>query len=119
MVDELTQEAIEKAASEKAATRNKAFMAAFDDWLRTRTDPGAEETGEESEARNSREDDLALQILMTPTDVDWRIFRKFEVIDYILTMYGEATWAERRALTALDAIKADLLRFLNPVPDGS
>ena len=70
-------------------------------------------------ARDSREDDLALQILTTPTDVDWTIFRKFEVIDYIITQHGEATWVERRALTALDAIKADLLRFLNPVPDGS
>lgn len=38
-------------------------------------------------------------------------FRKLEVINFILTKHGEATYVELMALKAIDSIKADLLRL--------
>lgn len=70
-----------------------------------------EKTDKQQETRYNREDDLVQRILTMPADREYLIFRKFEVADYCITKHGEATWGETIALTALDGIKADLLRF--------
>jgi hypothetical protein len=87
------------------------FYAAFNEWLRLRSDGEKDETDEQQNERCDRKDDLAHLILTTPAVYDWMIFRKFEVVDYIITKHGEATYVELMALTALSAIKADILRF--------
>lgn len=46
-----------------------------------------------------------------PAGGEYQVFRKVEVANYYITKDGEATWTETLALTALDGIKADLLRF--------
>jgi hypothetical protein len=46
----------------------------------------------------------------TPALYDWMIFRMFEVVSSCLTKHGKASWGELLALTALDSIKADILR---------
>jgi len=92
------------------------FEANFNAWLRIRSSEyeDDEKTDEQQKARCDREDDLAHLILTAPAVYDWMIFRKFEVADYCITKHGDAagvTWGEAIALTALDSIKADLLRL--------
>ena len=87
------------------------FDAAFNEWLRLRSDGEKDETDEQQNERCDRKDDLAHLILTMPAVYDWMIFRKFEIADYLITKHGEATYAEIMALTALSAIKTDILRF--------
>ena len=86
------------------------FDAAYNEWLQVRIDECATETDEDLGALSDREWELAHLILTTPVVYDWMIFRKFEVIDYCITKHGEANRGELMALTALDSIKADILR---------
>jgi hypothetical protein len=88
------------------------FETIFREWLLARSNNGDdEETDEQQEARCSREEDLAQRILAMHAGTECLVFRKFEVADYYITKHGEATWTETLALTALDGIKADILRL--------
>jgi hypothetical protein len=49
---------------------------------------------------------------MSPDGGAAMIFRKLEIISYFITKHGEIeSWVELMALTALDSIKADILRI--------
>jgi hypothetical protein len=104
------KEGDEREAWEREFARRLQFEAAYNEWLQVRVDEGTDETGEKSNALNDRGWDLVHLILTTPAVFDWMIFQKFEVIGYCLTKYGEASYSELMALTALDSIKADILR---------
>jgi hypothetical protein len=87
------------------------FVASFNEWIRLRSDEEKDETDERQNERCDRTDELAHLILTTPAVYDWMIFQKFEVANACRTKHGEATWGELLALTALDSIKADILRL--------
>jgi hypothetical protein len=104
------QDAFERHEFEREYATRLQFEANFDAWLRIRSAEGDEETetNEMQNARCDREDDLAHLILTAPVPYDWMIFR---VVDYYLTKHAEASWGELLALTAISAIKTDILRL--------
>ncbi|MEJ0093140.1 MAG: hypothetical protein WDN46_06840 [Methylocella sp.] len=87
------------------------FEADFDEWLQLRMSAAEEAPDDEQAELCRREDELMQLILTAPVPYEWMIFRKLEVVNYCITKHGEASWSELLALTALDAIKADILRM--------
>jgi hypothetical protein len=90
--------------------RNLQFDADFNEWLRLRSKLDDDETDEQYTAREACEDELVHRILTAPMDCGESVFRKIEVVEYCITLHGEGSWGDLLALTALSAIKADILR---------
>jgi hypothetical protein len=100
----------DREAWEREFARRLQFDAVYNEWLQVRIDEGADVTDEDAEVLSGREWELTHLVLTMPAVYDWMIFRKFEVINHYITKHGTANSGELMALTALDSIKADILR---------
>jgi hypothetical protein len=101
----------EREAWEHKFARRLQFDAAYNECLQVRVDGDTAKTDDDANACGDREWELTHLILTMPVVYDWMIFRKLEIINYHIMKYGEVNNGELMALTALDGIKADILRL--------
>ena len=65
-----------------------------------------------SQSRSSGKDAAELALLVQPSPATWGIWVKWEILDRLVTTDAEdGHYVENRIITALGAIKADIIRF--------
>ncbi len=75
-------------------------------------DPDGPEDDEHRHALADKQDEAELALLMTPAPLAEYIWTKWEILDRFATIDADAgQHVENRVITALGAIKADILRF--------
>ena len=75
-------------------------------------DPDGPEDDEVKAPLAEKQDAAELALLVQPSPATWGIWVKWEILDRLVTIDAEdGHYVENRIITALGAIKADIIRF--------
>ena len=91
------------------------FERLYRDYLAARAayaDPDGPEDDEVKVPFSEKQDAAELALLVQPSPVTWGTWVKWEILDRLVTTDAEdGHYVENRIITALGAIKADIIRF--------